>query len=174
MCQTSGLITRVILVKSAVSTYIPLPTRTWLSIFQDTVRHHSSSSSSSSSSIGTTARCELWPVEQYPSIFFYQPPTFSIFLLPTLEDLFLLPISILSWTVRYQLVEISLRLLPPLSNSTASHRMVVLVHRPGLRGHQISRPFDYSLWGNMKDMVYRQKWQQEKSNCRETCSPLTA
>jgi hypothetical protein len=33
---------------------------------------------SSSSSIGTTARCGLWPVEQYPSIFYYLSPTLSI------------------------------------------------------------------------------------------------
>ena len=48
----------------------------------------------SSSSIGTTAHCGLWSVEQCPSIFSYLPPTLSIFSLP---DLFLLPLSILSW-----------------------------------------------------------------------------
>ena len=48
-------------------------------------------------SIGTTARCGLWPVEQCPSIFSYLPPTLSIFSLPTPEDLFLLPLSIFSW-----------------------------------------------------------------------------
>jgi hypothetical protein len=32
----------------------------------------------SSSSTGTTARCGLWPVEQYPSIFPYLSPTLSI------------------------------------------------------------------------------------------------
>ena len=57
----------------------------------------SSSSSSSSSSIGTTVHCGLWPVEQYLSIFSYRPPTLSIFSLPALEDLFLLPLSIFSW-----------------------------------------------------------------------------
>ena len=56
-----------------------------------------SSSSSSSSSIGNTAHCGLWPVEQCPSIFSYLSPPLSIFLLPALEDLFLLPLSILSW-----------------------------------------------------------------------------
>ena len=56
-----------------------------------------SSSSSSYSSIGTTAHCGLWPVEQCPSIFSYLPPTLSIFSLPALEDLFLLPLSIFSW-----------------------------------------------------------------------------
>jgi hypothetical protein len=35
-------------------------------------------SSSSSSSIGTTAHCGLWPVEQDPSIFSYLSPTLSI------------------------------------------------------------------------------------------------
>ena len=50
-----------------------------------------------SSSIGTTAHCGLWPVEQSPSIFSYLPPTLSIFSLPALEDLFLLSLSILSW-----------------------------------------------------------------------------
>ena len=54
--------------------------------------------SSSSSSIGTTAHCGLWPVEQCPSIFSYLPPTLSIFSLPALEDLFLLPLSTLSWS----------------------------------------------------------------------------
>ena len=55
----------------------------------------SSSSSSSSSSISTTAHCGLWPVEQCRSIFSYLPPTLSIFSLPELEDLFLLPLSII-------------------------------------------------------------------------------
>ena len=54
--------------------------------------------SSSSSSICTTAHCWLWPVEQCPSIFSYLPPTLSIFSLLALEDLFLLPLSILSWS----------------------------------------------------------------------------
>jgi hypothetical protein len=139
MCQTSGIIIRVILVKSAVSTYIPLPTRTWLRAFQYFKILYG------------ILLLLLLPLSLQPAVdfglsknilpfFFYQSPTFTIFLLPALEYLFLLPLYILSWTVRYQLVEISLRLLPPLSNSIASHRMVVLVHRPGLRGHQISRP----------------------------------
>ena len=51
----------------------------------------------SSSSIGTTAHCGLWPVEQCPSIFSYLPPTLSIFSPPALEDLFLLLLPILSW-----------------------------------------------------------------------------
>ena len=59
--------------------------------------HSSSSSSSSSSSIGTTAHCGLWPVEQCPSILSYLPPTLSIFSFPALEDLFLIPLSIFSW-----------------------------------------------------------------------------
>jgi len=46
--------------------------------------------SASSSSFGATARCGLWPVEQYLSIFPYLSPTHSIFSLPALEDLFLL------------------------------------------------------------------------------------
>jgi len=61
---------------------------------------HTSSSSSSSSSIGPTAHCGLWPVEQFPSIFSYLPPTLSIFSLSALEDLFLLPLSIFSWVLR--------------------------------------------------------------------------
>jgi hypothetical protein len=48
-----------------------------------------------SSSVGATARCGLWPVEQYLSIFPYLSLTLSIFSLPALEDLFLL-LSILS------------------------------------------------------------------------------
>ena len=56
---------------------------------------------SSSSSIGTSAPCGLWPVEQCPSIFSHLPPTLSIFALPTLEDLFLLPLSIFSWVFRF-------------------------------------------------------------------------
>ena len=58
-------------------------------------------SSSSSSSTGTTAHCGLWPVEQCPSIFSYLPPTLSIFSLPALEDLFLLPLSIFSWVFHF-------------------------------------------------------------------------
>jgi len=61
-------------------------------------------------------------------------------------------------TVRYQLVDISWRLLLPRANTIPSYLAPVLVHRP-LRGHQISHPLDYSLWGHMKDMVYRQKSQ---------------
>jgi hypothetical protein len=53
--------------------------------------------SSSSSSVGTTARCGFWPVEQYLSIFPYLSPNLSIFSPPALEDLFLLLFSILSW-----------------------------------------------------------------------------
>jgi len=40
-------------------------------------------------SVGATARCGLWPVKQYLSIFPYPSPTLSIFSLPALEDLFL-------------------------------------------------------------------------------------
>jgi len=49
---------------------------------------------SSFSSIGTTARCGLWPVEQCPSILSYLSPTLSIFSRPALEDLFILFLSI--------------------------------------------------------------------------------
>ena len=59
------------------------------------------SPSSSSSSIGTTAHCRLWPVEQCPSIVSYLPPTLPIFSLPALEDLFLLPLSIFSWVFSF-------------------------------------------------------------------------
>ena len=52
---------------------------------------------SSSSPIGTTAHCGLWPIEQCPSIFSYLPPNLSIFSLPALEDLFLLPLYIFPW-----------------------------------------------------------------------------
>jgi len=52
---------------------------------------------SSSSSVGTTARCGLWPVEKYLSICPYLSPTLSIFSLPTPEDLFPLLLSIFSW-----------------------------------------------------------------------------
>ena len=48
-------------------------------------------------SIGTTAHCGLWSVEQHPSIFSHLPPTLSIFSLPALEELFLLPLSVFSW-----------------------------------------------------------------------------
>ena len=53
------------------------------------------------SSIGTTAHCGLWSVEQCPSIVSYLPPTLSILSLSALEDLFLLPLSILSWVFRF-------------------------------------------------------------------------
>ena len=52
---------------------------------------------SSFSFVGATARCGLWPVEQCPSISSYLLPPPSIFSLPSLEDLFLLLLSILSW-----------------------------------------------------------------------------
>jgi len=47
---------------------------------------HASSSSSSSSSIGATAHCGLWSVEQCPSVFSYLPTTLFIFSLSALED----------------------------------------------------------------------------------------
>jgi hypothetical protein len=47
--------------------------------------------------VGATARCGLWPVEKYLFICPYLSPTLSIFSLPTLEDLFKLLLSILSW-----------------------------------------------------------------------------
>jgi len=47
-------------------------------------------SPSNSSSVGFTARCGLWSVEKYLSIFPYPSPTLSIFSLPALEELFLL------------------------------------------------------------------------------------
>ena len=59
------------------------------------------SSASSSSCIGTTAHCGLLPVEQCPSIFSYLPPALSIFPLPALEDLFLLPLSTFSFTIPF-------------------------------------------------------------------------
>ena len=37
------------------------------------------------SSVGATAHCGLWPVEQSPSIFPYLSPTLSIFSLPSLS-----------------------------------------------------------------------------------------
>ena len=51
----------------------------------------------SSSSIGSAARSGLWPVEQYSSVLLYLSPTLCIFSLVALEDLFLLPLSVLSW-----------------------------------------------------------------------------
>jgi len=54
-------------------------------------------SKQSSSSIGATAHCGLWPVEKSPSIFPYLSPTLSFFSLASLEHLFLLLHSILSW-----------------------------------------------------------------------------
>ena len=55
------------------------------------------STTTTTTSISTTAHCGLWLVEQCPSIFVCLPPTLSIFSLPALEDLFLLPLSIFSW-----------------------------------------------------------------------------
>jgi hypothetical protein len=57
---------------------------------------------SSASSVGATARCGLWPVEKYLSIFPYLSPTLSIFSLPVLEDLFSLLLSILSWVFLFE------------------------------------------------------------------------
>jgi hypothetical protein len=52
--------------------------------------------SSSSSFVGDTARCGLWLIENYLSIFSCYSPTLSIFSLPALEDLFPLLLSIFS------------------------------------------------------------------------------
>jgi hypothetical protein len=49
---------------------------------------------SSSTSVGATARCGLWPVDQYLS---FVPIYHQLFSLPTPEDLFPLLLSILSW-----------------------------------------------------------------------------
>ena len=73
------------------------------------------SSFSYSSSIGTTAHCGLWPVEQCPSTFSYLPPTLSIFSLPALEDLFLLPLSILSWVFPFSSLPVLSRKLGTLT-----------------------------------------------------------
>jgi hypothetical protein len=54
--------------------------------------------------VGATARCGLWPVKQYLSIFSYLSPTLYILSLPALEDLFLLLLSILSWAVLFVVV----------------------------------------------------------------------
>ena len=54
-----------------------------------------------SSSIGTTAHCGLWPVEQCPSIFFLSATNSLIFSLPELENIFLLPLSIFSWVFSF-------------------------------------------------------------------------
>ena len=51
----------------------------------------------SSSSIGTTVHCGLWPVEQCPSIISYLPPTLSPSSHSQHLQIFLLPLSILSW-----------------------------------------------------------------------------
>ena len=67
----------------------------------------------------------------------------------------------------YQLLGISWRLLPPRANTIPSYLASVLVHRP-LRGHQISHPLDYSWWGHMKDMVYRQKSQAREENVKKS------
>jgi hypothetical protein len=56
----------------------------------------------SSSSISTTARCGLWPVEQYPAIFSYLSPTISISSLLALQDPFLPLISIFSWVFPFE------------------------------------------------------------------------
>ena len=63
--------------------------------------NNNTATTSSSSSVVATARCGLWPVEKYLSIFPYLSPTLSIFSLPAFEDLFLLLLSILSWVFLY-------------------------------------------------------------------------
>ena len=75
-----------------------------------------------SSSVGATARCGLWPVEQYLSICPYLSPTLSIFWLPTLEDLFPLLLSILSWVFLFvsSLPVLEWRFLGILSSSILS------------------------------------------------------
>ena len=83
-----------------ISTGVPRNSRTspatTSSSANSSFHENSTQGKRSSSSIGTTAHCGLWPVEQCPSIFSYLLPTISIFSLPALEDLFLLPLSIFS------------------------------------------------------------------------------
>ena len=89
---------------------------------------------SSSSFIGTTAHCGLWPVEQCPSIFSYLPPTLSIISLPALEDLFLLPLSILSWVF-------------PFFSSLPS---LWTLHKDNLkRNHGVSDLFQVRVWSRV-------------------------
>lgn len=62
------------------------------------------------------------------------------------------------------------RLLPFLANTVPSYLLLVLVHRPGLRGHRFSRLFDCYLSGHIKDTIYRHKLQTreeifESANC---------
>ena len=75
------------------------------------------SHSPSSSSVGATARCGLWPVEQYLSICPYLSPSLSIFSLPTLRDLFPLLLSIfqvVTWFV-HSIISVYLVLFRPSS-----------------------------------------------------------
>ena len=51
--------------------------------------------------LALTARCGLWPVAQYRSIFSYLSPPLSIFSLLASEDLSLRPLSILSCVVSF-------------------------------------------------------------------------
>jgi len=91
------------------------------------------SASSSSSSVGATARCGLWPVEQYLSIFPYLSPTLSIFSLPVLG-------SSLSTTSLHPFLGFPLRLVPSsswvkiflgiLSSSTLSRWPIQLILCP--------------------------------------------
>jgi len=76
-------------------------------------------------------------------------------------------ISMLQDTLRYCTVGTSSyrslsRLLPLLVNTVPSYFLLVLVHRPGLRGHRFSRLFDWYLSGHIKDIIYRHKSQTRK------------
>jgi hypothetical protein len=76
-------------------------------------------------------------------------------------------ISMLQDTLRYSTLGTSSyrsfsRLLPLLANTVPSYLLLVLVHRPGLRGHRFSRLFDCYLSGHIKDINYRHKSQTRK------------
>jgi len=77
-------------------------------------------------------------------------------------------ISVLQDTLRYCTVGTSScrslsRLLPLLANTVPSYLVLVLVHRPGPRGHRFSRLLDCYLLGHRKDIIYRHRSQTRRN-----------
>jgi hypothetical protein len=67
--------------------------------------------------------------------------------------------------------EPSPRLLPSLAKTTSSYFVLVVVNRPGLQVHQISRPLTTSCWEHVGYRVYRQTSQARHEILKQSMQP---
>lgn len=67
--------------------------------------------------------------------------------------------------------EPSPRLLPSLAKTTSSYFVLVVVNRPGLEVHQISRPLTTSCWEHVGYRVYRQTSQARDEILKQSMQP---